>query len=85
MRFVDFAHFKIVLHVVIINILSKLLLHSYPRAVRNVVDTLVVDICLAYFALQTTTDGSWGRKVREREEGGENGGREGERKRGREG
>ena len=56
--------------------LSKSLLHSYPRAVRNVVDTLVVDICLAYFALQTTTDGSWGRRrLREREEGEEKGGR----------
>ena len=65
--------------------LSKLLLHSYPRAVRNVVDTLVVDICLAYFALQTTADGSWGRKAREREEGEEKGGREGERKRGKRG
>ena len=52
---------------------------------RDVVDTLVVDISFAYFALQTTTDGSWGRKVREREKGWEKGGREGERKRGREG
>ena len=44
---------------------------------RDVVDTLVVDISFAYFALQTTTDGSW-KVEREGERQKERQGREGE-------
>ena len=74
LRFVEFAHFKIVLHVVIITVLR-----SFTRltAVRDVVGTFVVDMSPAYFPLQTTTGGSWGRKVeREGERQGERKGRE---------